>query len=426
MHTISLFITPAGSPNARHTAAPPAVSLAGAPARTSEVQPGRARLAFLDTLKVGLTVLVIAHHAGQAYGPTGGRWPVLEEVRSAVLGPFFAVNAAFFMGLFFFIAALFVPMSLERKGVGAFARDRALRLGVPLAVFAFGVFGGLAYLDYASDGGTLGYLDFMVRVYAGERRVDLGHLWFVAHLLVYSAVYAVWASASALPTRRREAGLDVAAVKTPVPAPTGLQIALATLGLGVVTFVVRIDHPIDRWTNVLGVLPVEGAHLPQYVALFIAGIVTARRGWLFTLPSRTGMIWLGVGLTAAALRYAVLLAPSLLDADGPALIAAGGAVTGALIWSVWEATICAGLSIGLITLLRDRVSTQGWLGREAAASAYGAYVLHVLPVVGLQGALEGFALAPLLKFALVTVVAVPLCFGTAALLRRVPGIRAVL
>jgi hypothetical protein len=32
------------------------------------------RLFYLDNLRVMLTVLVIAHHVGQAYGPTGGEW----------------------------------------------------------------------------------------------------------------------------------------------------------------------------------------------------------------------------------------------------------------------------------------------------------------------------------------------------------------
>jgi len=67
------------------------------------------RLFGLDKLRVALTFLVIAHHAAQAYGPTGGGWPIFNDERSAILGPFFSVNAAFFMGLFFLIAGYFVP-----------------------------------------------------------------------------------------------------------------------------------------------------------------------------------------------------------------------------------------------------------------------------------------------------------------------------
>jgi hypothetical protein len=53
-------------------------------------------------------------------------------------------------------------------------------------------------------------------------------------------------------------------------------------------------------------------------------------------------------------------------------------------------------------------------------------VIHILPVVGLQFALAGVALPPLAKFALVTAVAVPVCFALAAGLRRLPGVRSVL
>src|SRR6266508_1284198 len=88
-----------------------------------------ARLEYLDALKVVLTALVIAHHAGQPYGPTGGRWPIFEAERAAVLGPFFSVNAAFFMGLFFMISAYFLPSSFDRKGPWTFMKARFPRIG---------------------------------------------------------------------------------------------------------------------------------------------------------------------------------------------------------------------------------------------------------------------------------------------------------
>ena len=74
------------------------------------------RLYFLDNLRVGLVMLVIAHHVGQAYGPTGGAWPIMETARSALLGPFFTVNRSFFMSLFFMISGYFTVMSFEASG----------------------------------------------------------------------------------------------------------------------------------------------------------------------------------------------------------------------------------------------------------------------------------------------------------------------
>ena len=45
---------------------------------------------------------------------------------------FFSTNAAFFMGLYFFISGYFVPGSYDRQGFGTFIRKKILRLGVPL------------------------------------------------------------------------------------------------------------------------------------------------------------------------------------------------------------------------------------------------------------------------------------------------------
>jgi len=93
------------------------------------------RLYYVDYLKVVITMLVIAHHVGQAYGPTGGWWPILEENGSAVLGSFFTVNRSFFMSLFFMLAGYFTVIAVQSKGAKAFLKDRALRLGIPVLIF---------------------------------------------------------------------------------------------------------------------------------------------------------------------------------------------------------------------------------------------------------------------------------------------------
>ena len=89
------------------------------------------RIVYLDNLRIALTILVIAHHVGQAYGPTGGYWPVQEAARAAVLGPFFTVNRSFFMSLFFMISGYFMVSAYKRHGFRAFVLSRLVRLGIP-------------------------------------------------------------------------------------------------------------------------------------------------------------------------------------------------------------------------------------------------------------------------------------------------------
>ena len=80
-------------------------------------------------LRAFVTLLVVAHHAVLAYvpfAPPGGRFnqephywaafPIVDPARFAPFQEFVMLNDLFFMSLMFFIAGLFTPQSLWRKG----------------------------------------------------------------------------------------------------------------------------------------------------------------------------------------------------------------------------------------------------------------------------------------------------------------------
>ncbi|HEX9373014.1 MAG TPA: acyltransferase, partial [Roseiflexaceae bacterium] len=239
--------------------------------RRAAVARTTARLAYVDNLRVLLAALVVAHHAGQAYGPTGGDWPLFNPTRAAILGPFFAVNASFFMGLFFLIAGYFVPAAYDRKGALGFLADRLVRLGVPLLFVSLAL---LLPFAYATQGHEQAFGPFLA---AYLRRPEVGHMWFAGHLLVYACGYAVW---------RRLADRRAPAVPQPGAAPGHRALAAYALGLAAATFVVRVAFPVDRWVYPAPFIRVEPAHLPQYLSLFMIGSVAYRRDWLGRLPAR--------------------------------------------------------------------------------------------------------------------------------------------
>ena len=126
------------------------------------------RLLYLDNLKVCLTVLVIFHHAGQAYGDGGG-WAYTPSNPAEVMPwiwHFFSVNAAFFMGLFFLISGYFVPASYDKQGASIFVQKKLIRLGIPLLVM----------------GGLLSVL---------SGKFEIGHMWYIESLLVFCLLYAL-------------------------------------------------------------------------------------------------------------------------------------------------------------------------------------------------------------------------------------------
>ncbi len=383
----------------------------------------RPRLFFVDNLRIGLIILVVAHHVGQAYGPTGGWWYFTDPEKAQVLGPFFGVNRSFFMSLFFMISGYFLPQSFDRKGKG-FLRDRLSRLGIPLLVFLFVIIPIMMYAYHVNfrPYGPISFLSYYARYYLGHGPrpphwigpgwpdANFGHLWFVEHLLIFAVCYWLWrlmpfSGPSARPMQARP--------------PKSVEIVAFAITLAAGTFVVRLWYPIDRWIALFHFIQVAFADVPRDLALFVIGVVAYRRNWFFTMPKRTGMAWLITGLAACVLYYGLSL-------TGHGFFKGGGPSLGAFVYDLWEAFLCCGLCIGLTVLFREKLNHQGRLARDMAASTYAVYLFHVPVLVALQYAVGPAALGPLMKFFLVTLIAVPVTFAIGSALRRTPLARSIL
>lgn len=191
------------------------------------------------------------------------------------------------------------------------------------------------------------------------------------------------------------------------------------------TWLVRWRYSIDEWVGFGLILPMEPARMPQYVSLFIIGMVAYRGNWLHRLPVRLGLVWLGIGVMASAGVVATqALLPGLVD-DYLAL-EGGGRSWPALLRSTLEALIAAGLSLGLLVLFRCAFRRPRPLLATMAKASYPAYILHVYLVVGLQAGILSMPLPGLLKFATVAVFGVALSFGVGHWCGQVPGLRTVL
>jgi glucans biosynthesis protein C len=365
------------------------------------------RLIFIDALRVAAIVFVIVHHAAQAYGPTGGFWPVHDRSHSDWFTPFYTANAAFGMGLMFLLAGYFVPPSYDRKGARLFFRERWLRIGVPLASLVLLVNLPVLYLL----AGTPGPVQFLVGLYERGWQPIYLHLWFVAHLLLYCFAYTA--------LRRISEPSEGAPMKLALPSHAA--IASFVVGLALITWLVRIRYPVDKWVPFLWVIPAEPAHLPQYMAFFAAGVVAYRGDWFRRMPTADGLIWLTVGVIASSGIYVAY-------AFGPwsGLMAIGGSSLPSLIRSSWESVIAVGLSVGLIIAFRELFDRSNRLLEAMAAASFGAYILHPAIVVALQAAITNVTLAAFAKFAVVSLLGTAAAFAIAHLAGQVPGIRAVL
>ncbi|VVB68730.1 Acyltransferase family protein [uncultured archaeon] len=348
------------------------------------------RIYFLDNLKVFLTVLVVLHHAAQPYGPGGGWWIVSEPyslVDYIVLGIFMAVNASFFMGLFFMISAYFVPSSLEKKVATKFMKDRLAKLGVPILIFMIGVFPVMGYL------------------LEGQPSITLGHLWFLAMLLIFSAVYAAYWLVKKPSSKTKRA------------FPGNATILAFVVVMALISFIVRIWAPENRWV-LFGLF--EPFHLTQYVMLFAAGIIAYREGWIDTIPKATSKLWSRVAILMVILLLVIGSVTNSTEFSG-------GLKVASLLGSFWEAFMGVSMCIALLALFKNRFNSQGSITKALANDTFTVYLIHIPIIVLLQYLLIGIAIDSLVKFAIVGAVGIPLVFAISHyVIRRLPYAKYIL
>jgi glucan biosynthesis protein C len=273
-------------------------------------------------------------------------------------------------------------MSFRSKSGNAFLKDRALRLGLPALVFGLIMIPMNLFVFAPADGPKPSIFP-----------IEVGHLWFLEHLLIFSAGYVLWQTLRGKHAEREQHQGN---------PPGYLSILIVALILALVTGVVRIWYPIDKWVYLLGFIRVAFADVPRDLSFFIIGVLAYDRGWFQKFPTRDGYIWLGIGVTLAGFWYAYsLLLWEFLPTSG---------VTMDILRLIWEMLLCFGFCIGLTVLFREKFNFQGNLGKIMAQSQYGAYIFHVLLVLLFQFLVLGLDLSPFVKFVLVTLAAVPTTF----------------
>ena len=375
------------------------------------------RMAYLDSLRAILIVLVIALHTAITYGAQGD-WtfedPLQTEVSSIVLTFVTTMVQAFSLGLYFFISGYFTPRSYDRKGAAQFWKDRLIRLGIPLVVYTFALSRIPTY--FAQVGRheiSMSFWDYARRTFFTG--ADEGPTWFIFALLLFLAGYSLWRLATRAVEMKWIRQLKVPGRKE-------------ILGFGAVVaalmFVLGLGYSVGETVEVFGIFNLMVIFFVQYILFFIAGTLAYRNDWLARFDGRDLRFWRWMTLGL------FLMMPVLFVAGGAA---EGGvdAFTGGLHWQaaafmLWIGLFSVSISMTLILWLRDRKKPASRVMAFAGPNSYAVYLIHPLIQVPLTVAAAAVAAPPLLKYVIVLPVVVVLCFLAAEGLRRIPGVKAVL
>lgn len=338
------------------------------------------RSSYLDNLKIFLTLLVIFHHAGQAYG-NGGDWgyhPSNVDEYMPMIWHFFSVNASFFMGLFFLISGYFIPRSFDKQGSKTFIWKKFLRLGVPTLIM----------------GAILSPL---------VGKAEIAHTWYLEQLFFYSLIYV----------------LVKVLCKHTIGKPKKIQPTLITLLviaviLSTFEFFVRRISPQDSWMWMFGFFRCEPAHLPQYIIMFIIGIVAYRQNWLEQISTKVGLTSLLIGIVMAC---AIYLCGYSNDVQN-------------FIYSnfaIYESFLCISISFGLLWLFRKTCNFSNRFLNWAAGQSYGAYFFHLPLMLIIQNMTDSLTIGGVVgKFLFIGIVTTIVSYGLTSAVRLIPGVKKVL
>lgn len=404
---------------------------AALPERTGPATERPARLHYLDSIRIALSVLVILHHAAQAYGPQDW-WYVEDQPTAQWIADFAVLNAPFKMSLFFLVAAFFLPAAVDRRRERPYLGPRLRKLGGPILVGFFLLIPVLMYAYYLNfrDHGPIGFGDYYWNIYLGAGTEpegwsgpiwpdrQFGHLWFIQHLLVYSMIYLAWrAVADRIRTRR---GLPAApGVRRTPESISGLAVLCFAVVVAVGTAVLRIWYPVDEWVPVAEIIQTEPADLAQHLPFVIAGVLAYRRGWLETIRPRVAYAWFAAAAVSSA-GYVIFREPLT------GFFTWGGANAGQFAWAGYETVLCVGFALGMVVFFRDHVRGTSTLQRAAAKATFAIYLIHLPIVVGLHYLARDVPLDAGGRFLLVGGLGFVLSVAAALILRRTPVVRAIL
>jgi hypothetical protein len=313
------------------------------------------------------------------------------------------------MGLFFLMSAYFTPKSYDRKGVPSFWKERLLRLGIPILLYVL-IFnpiinyllaaGGI--LPMSIDPRTQGsFIEYYLSFFQSPENfvafiTSFSITWFLIVLLIFSAVYTFWRQITKINSIQRR-------IPKELRIPKYIYLLLLAIGLGFLTFLLRIAIPIEQFPFGLPL-----AYMIQYFMMFSVGIIAYRYGWFDQMTRRQVKIWIITIFAAVMFFFTYFFIFVGVNSDYSLFF--GGFYLQALIFALVEGIACMGIIFVLIKIFYAKFNKQGKFLKNFADSSYSIYLIHPFVAIPVSLGIASIALSPLIKIIIVLTVTVIICY----------------
>jgi hypothetical protein len=277
-------------------------------------------------------------------------------------------------------------------------------LGIPLAFYSLVISPVLNYtVEHYGYGRHHSFIEYL----SGYHHwIDFGVMWFVAALLLFNLVYLFFNSIPAF-----HINIKCNFLSTP-------KLLLAAFFLGLFTFLTRLVFPVG-W--VLSPVGFQLGHFPQYILLFIAGIIASKNNWLDQLNFKQGKaLFYAVLINVLIILPASFILKLVLDFPGDYFT--GGWNFVSLFYSLWEQITGVMIMVVLLSFAKFKWNNLSTFWGRLSGDAFGVYVFHPLVLVGLSLLVSSLTIDPVIKLVVVGPAAVVLSFLLISWLRKIKWI----
>jgi len=385
-------------------------------AASTSVFPSTDRIIFLDKIRYSMVLGVVVLHAACAYASIIPWWSVRDPLQSPFFDVLMIVLDIFLMPVLFFVAGFFAVPSLMARGSGGFVKAKLKRLGLPLLLVGFFFTPIISYIGYRNrTAEAYGFfrfwwmqmqtvLDWHWVSYSTEQIAlrhandfSIWHLWFISLLLIFFILTALvhWLS-----PRWLEGGVfQVVGGSRSISSSLAAAALTGALGFALVN---RIN-PDWAWGKIGGLIIIQPTRMPIYIALFVLGLYANSRQWL-SGRSFTGSpwLWLAGSIVFSSAMLAAVGAMGLGPAPVPWLHAFAHGVLRSL--------ACMAFLGFFITFAQRYGNRPSPTWRHLHTISYDIYLIHLPFVIILQLALLHVPIPIYVKFVIISLTAVGLCW----------------
>jgi glucan biosynthesis protein C len=377
-------------------------------AATTRAAGGPDRQIYIDWLRFFAVTAVFVIHVAEVFNPWD-EWHITNAQRSRAVGEVAVLMAPWIMPMFMLLAGTSAWYSLSRRNNSTYLRERLVRVLLPLVVGTLVLVPPQVSLERRLRGQFTGsFLQFFPHFFEGiypTGNLSWHHLWFLAHLFLYSVV--------ALPLLRfwqRPAG----------KAQLSWLARLCSSRLGIMWLAL----PLVLERHLLwGLFPERhmlAADWSNHALLFVAylyGFILGGEPWL---GAEIDKQW-PKALVFAVASIAMLVAGTWMGIV-PAHIPPPYSPEYLVFWTLYAlcawAWMVAAIGFGRRMLTRER-----WVLTYSRQTGYGWYILHQPIIVAAAYWVVPWQAGVAEKLTVILVVSLAGTLAGAELLRRIPLVR---